>query len=336
MGYLVSKLTNSKAIKVWLAPMSGATDAPFRRQAVHFGASFVVSEMTASEQLVAARPDVVRRAARHEGDSPWIVQLAGRDPDHMCAGAALLAEAGVDMIDINMGCPARKVTGGLSGSALMREPELADAIIKATLEGAGGVPVSLKMRLGWDDDMLNAPDLAARAEAAGVIHLAVHGRTRCQFYKGKADWARIKDTVKAVSIPVIANGDINNLQDAQTSLAQSGAMGVMMGRAAIGRPWLPAMIEAGLNGQPILEPDVEARFDSLSAQIEDAAALYGDAHGVRICRKHISASIAHLPIDISPEHRRTAQSAFCQIESSQELIAALQTFYLKSEMQEVA
>lgn len=317
--------------EVWLAPMSGATDAPFRRQVVRFGVDAVVSEMTASEQLIAARPDVVRRACRHEGDSPWIVQLAGRRPEHMEAGARLMARTGVDMIDINMGCPSRKVTGGLSGSALMREPELANSIIAATLEGAGEVPVSLKMRLGWDDDMLNAPDLAMRAEKAGIARLTVHGRTRCQFYRGEADWSRIRDTVDAVSIPVVANGDINSCADAEAALAASGACGVMIGRAAMGKPWLPAQISAELSGQTYALPDLEARFESLRDQINDAVAFYGERMGVRICRKHVSASVMDAPLDISGETRRKLQGDLCRIDAASALINGLKQIYLNGE-----
>ena len=320
-------MPENSAPEVWLAPMSGATDAPFRRQVVRFGTELVVSEMTASEQLIASRPDVVRRTCRHDGDGPWIVQLAGRKPEHMEAGAALLAKAGVSMIDINMGCPSRKVTGGLSGSALMREPELAAAIIDATIKGADGVPVSLKMRLGWDDNSLNAPSLARKAEASGITRLTVHGRTRCQFYKGQADWQRIQDTVAAVNIPVVANGDIANLEQAQAALEQSGACGVMIGRAAIGCPWLPAEIASGLLGRVFRAPNLDMRLNSLCEQILDACDLYGERLGVRISRKHLSASIAKAPIDLSFNLRRTLQRELCRIDTVKELLVRLSHLY---------
>ncbi len=335
-GNVMSSLLEFQAMPVWLAPMSGATDAPFRRQALIFGADAVVSEMTASEQLLAERPDVVRRACRPDVDSPWIVQLAGRNPEHMRGAARLMARAGVDMIDINMGCPARKVTGGLSGSALMREPVLADEIISATLEGAGDVAVSLKMRLGWDESSLNAPELAQRAEKAGVQMLTVHGRTRCQFYKGRADWSRIADTVNAVGIRVIANGDIETATDAEAALEASGANGVMIGRAALGRPWLPAQIGAELAGRTYTIPDASARLESLLAQLDDAASLYGPALGVRICRKHISAAIAHAPLDLSAVSRRRAQSELCQISRLEELRSALHNVFAPSAQDKVA
>ncbi|MEO9969554.1 MAG: tRNA-dihydrouridine synthase family protein [Hyphomonadaceae bacterium] len=324
-------LLKFEAAEAWLAPMSGATDAPFRRQALEFGADAVISEMTASEQLLAERPDVVRRACRPDADSPWIVQLAGRCPEHMQGAAKLMAQAGVDMIDINMGCPARKVTGGLSGSALMREPELADNIISATLEGAGDVPVSLKMRLGWDDASLNAPELACRAEQAGVQLITVHGRTRCQFYKGEADWSRIADTVSAVSVPVIANGDIETTEQARAALEASGAQAVMLGRAAVGRPWLPAQIATELAGDVFEIPNAQKRLESLLAQLDDAAQLYGPALGVRICRKHISAAILHAPIDMSADVRRAMQSRLCQISVLEDLQRALHDVFARQE-----
>jgi len=325
-----------QATPVWLAPMSGATDAPFRRQALALGADAVVSEMTASEQLLAERPDVVRRACRPDADNPWIVQLAGRQPDHMHGAARLMAEAGVDMIDINMGCPARKVTGGLSGSALMREPELADEIIAATLEGAGDVAVSLKMRLGWDDESLNAPELAQRAEGAGIRMLTVHGRTRCQFYKGTADWGRIAETVAAVNVPVIANGDIATTEHARSALEASGADGVMVGRAAVGRPWLPAQIAAELAGKTFAVPNCAQRLDSLLAQLDDAAQLYGPALGVRICRKHISAAVLDLPLDLSATSRRQMQSTLCQISDIDLLRTALCAAFVSAHKEKVA
>ena len=297
--------------------MSGATDAPFRRQAVRFGAPAVVSEMVAGEQLVKARPDVVRRTCRHEGETDWIVQLAARRPEDMRAGAELLAKAGVDVIDINMGCPSKKVTGGMSGSALMRDLELAEAIIDAALEGAGQVPVTLKMRLGWDAQSLNAPQLGQIAERCGVQMLTVHGRTRAQFYKGTADWSAISETVEAVSLPVIANGDICGEYTASEALQQSGAFGVMVGRASMGRPWLAGLIA----GELANIPNLAERCDSLCDQIADSVELYGTSLGVRTVRKHIAAAIDALEIDVSTAARRELRARLCQIEEPAQLIS---------------
>ncbi|MCI4645288.1 MAG: tRNA-dihydrouridine synthase [Hyphomonadaceae bacterium] len=311
--------TNNLPARAWLAPMSGSTDAPFRRQAVRFGARAVVSEMVAGEALAIGRPDMVRRTCRHDGGGPWIVQLAARRPEDMRAGAHLLSEAGVDIIDINMGCPARQVTGGQSGSALMRTPDLAKAIMEAALEGAGATPVTLKMRLGWDHETLNAPELGQVAQSLGLAWLTVHGRTRCMFYKGEADWTAIGDTVKAVDLPVIANGDIDGPDAARRCLAQSGAQAVMVGRAAMGAPWLVGQIEANLREQPYQLPSLAEQLDSLCEQISDSVALYGARQGVRIVRKHVAAAIDKLALPIDSQERRSLRSALCQIEDPAEL-----------------
>lgn len=202
--------------------MSGVSDAPFRRAAHRSGAGLVVSEMVASQELAKERPDMLRRAAGLGQVSPFVIQLAGREAVWMAEGARIATDLGADIIDINMGCPARQVTGGWSGSALMREPDLALSLIEATVK-ATSVPVTLKMRLGWDERCLNAPDIARKAEAAGVKMITIHGRTRCQFYKGKANWAAIRKIAEAVSIPVVANGDGDSVTDVKEMLAQSGA-----------------------------------------------------------------------------------------------------------------
>ncbi|MEO1323854.1 MAG: tRNA-dihydrouridine synthase, partial [Pseudomonadota bacterium] len=310
-----------------LAPMSGSTDAAFRRQAVRYGAPMVVSEMVAGEALAASRPDVVRKTCRHEGKGLWVVQLAGRRPEDMRRGAEILVDAGVDVIDINMGCPSRQVTGGNSGSALMREPDLALQIIEATLEGAGSTPVTLKMRLGWDHSMLNAPDIARAATDRGVQLLTVHGRTRCQFYKGDADWRAIKETVKAVNVPVIANGDIDTLDRAKQAQKDSSAFGVMIGRAAMGQPWILGEISANLEGANYLRPTLAQQVEGLCEQIEDSMSLYGDKLGLRIVRKHISAHIDKVALPLNDIDRRALRADLCRIDDANKLLTALQAVY---------
>lgn len=316
-----------RAESVWLAPMSGSTDAAFRRQAMRYGAPIVVSEMVAGEALAEARPDVVRKTCRHDGGGLWVVQLAGRRPTDMQRGAEILVEAGVDVIDINMGCPSRQVTGGNSGSALMREPELALDIIKATLAGAQGTPVTLKMRLGWDHQWLNAPEIGQAAIDLGVQMLTVHGRTRCQFYKGHADWGLISDTVKAVSVPVIANGDIISVETAREALAQSGAFGVMIGRAAMGQPWLLQEIVSGLAGEAFAAPTLDRQMHGLCEQVEDSLSLYGEKLGIRIVRKHIAAHIDKVDLPLNEDDRRALRADLCRIDEPARLLSEIRSVY---------
>ena len=330
------KLSHTQTEQVWLAPMSGSTDAAFRRQALAYGAQAVVSEMVAGEMLTANRRDVVRKTCRHEGAGRWIVQLAGRAPQDMHAASTRLSQMGVDVIDINMGCPSRQVTCGQSGSALMREPELAKQIIAATLQGAGGTPVTLKMRLGWDDASLNAPELAAAAVDLGVQMITVHGRTRCQFYKGQANWAAISETVQAVNVPVIANGDIASIPDAETALLNSQAHGVMIGRAALGQPWLLGQIAATLEGRAWSAPSLAQQALGLCQQIEDSLALYGDHLGLRIVRKHVAAHIDKVDLALSSSQRRAVRAELCRLEDPAHLIRQIQALYAATHMQVAA
>ena len=277
----------TRTAAVALAPLAGITDLPFRQLVARFGVDWVVSEMVASREMVEAKPSVRDRAEIGADQAATAVQLAGRDPHWMAEAARMLADRGARLIDINMGCPAKKVTGGLSGSALMREPDHALRLI-AAVTGAVDLPVTLKTRLGWDHECLNAADIARRAEAAGVRAITIHGRTRCQFYKGAADWAAIRAVRDAVTIPVIANGDIVDAGSARSALAQSGGQGVMIGRGAQGAPWLPAQVRARLRGDPVPKAPSGAAFaDLVAGHYEAMLEFYGAALGARVARKHL-------------------------------------------------
>ncbi len=278
---------------VFLAPLAGITDLPFRSLVARFGAGLLVSEMVASQEMVLARPSTRAMVRAALGSDPaaanvcTAVQIAGREAHWMAECARICADNGAAVIDINMGCPARKVTSGYSGSALMRDPDHALRLVEAVVD-AVSVPVTLKMRLGWDDDSLNAASLGARAVAAGVRMVTVHGRTRCQFYKGCADWSAIAPVVSALNVPVIANGDIVDGKTAKMALEQSGASGVMIGRGAQGAPWRLAEIAAEMFGAPTVRvPFGAALADLIEEHLDAMLSHYGARLGLRVARKHL-------------------------------------------------
>ncbi len=294
------------ANRVFLAPMSGVSDRPFRHIAATAGAGLVVSEMVASHELATGNAEAATRAEA-TGVGLHVVQLAGREARWMGEGARAAADAGAHIIDINMGCPAKKVTGGYSGSALMRDLDHAVRLIDATV-AASPVPVTLKMRLGWDAATINAPELALRAERAGVAMVTVHGRTRCQFYTGAADWAAIRAVKDAVSIPLVVNGDLTSRSAIETALALSGADAIMIGRAAYGRPALPgelALWAAG--GVPVAAETPALIIPAAVAHYEAMLAHYGPALGSRMARKHLGWTLDRLVAAgaaVSPDTRR--------------------------------
>ena len=310
---------------VLLAPMSGITDLPFRRLAQRLGAGLVVSEMIACKSLINSNREELRRIQRG-GEKPFVVQLAGCEAYWMAEGARIAAGHGADIIDINMGCPAKKVTRGLSGSALMRNTDHALELIEAVVE-AVALPVTLKMRMGWDHDSLTAPDLAARAEHAGIQMITVHGRTRAQFFKGDADWGFIAKVKRAVRIPVIANGDMRSLADIRHALALSKADGVMVGRSCYGRPWFAGRAAAAIanDAVEVVQPPLAEIKHMVLAHYEDMLAHYGTYRGLRNARKHLGWYVQQaLGTGVDAKHWR---QQLCREEDARQVRKKIAEFY---------
>jgi nifR3 family TIM-barrel protein len=315
---------------VLLAPMTGVTDLPFRRAASRLGAPYVATEMVACAEFARGRPDVVRRAAVGEGLPLMVVQLVGHNPRWIAEGARMAEASGADIIDLNMGCPAKEVTGCASGSALMRDLDQAERLLDAAV-GATAKPVTLKMRLGWDDASCNAPELAARAEQAGIKAVTVHGRTRQQFYTGTADWAAVAAVKAATSLPVIVNGDIVDAASARAAMAASGADGVMIGRGVYGRPWVAARIQAALRDRDAMEePGPAERLVIVLEHFRDSLRFYGDTLGLKIFRKHLGWYVENAPWPPCDQARRAAKARLCRLERPAEVEGGLTDLWLEN------
>ncbi len=315
--------------------MSGLSDAPFRLIVEDFGAGLTFTEMVASGELTVRSDDAVRRLRKSRQDTPLAVQLSGREAEATAEAAKIAERAGADIIDLNFGCPARRVTGGYSGAALMRNPDRARRLIDAVVN-AVSVPVTVKMRLGWDEASLNAPLIASIAEQSGAKMVSIHARTRNQFYKGRADWRLVRLVRDEISIPLLVNGDIASLDDARSALRLSGACGIMIGRGAIGRPWFPGQLARALrDGKPFATPPPDEQRQVVKQHYRAILSHYGEQPGVRCARKHLAAYIETASkgkdIDIARWRGR-----ICRAECPDDVIAGIDDFFDAIGMEQAA